>query len=36
VEFPWQVGDLLVIDNILGLHGRASYRGDRRILVAMA
>ncbi len=36
VEFPWQVGDLLVIDNILGLHGRAPYQGDRRILVAMA
>ena len=35
VEFPWQVGDLLVIDNILGLHGRAPYQGDRRILVAM-
>ena len=35
VEFPWQVGDLLVLDNILALHGRAPYQGERRILVAM-
>lgn len=35
VEFPWQVGDLLVVDNILALHGRAPFQGDRRILVAM-
>ncbi|HTZ80075.1 MAG TPA: TauD/TfdA family dioxygenase [Stellaceae bacterium] len=35
VEFPWQVGDLLVVDNILALHGRAPYQGERRILVAM-
>jgi alpha-ketoglutarate-dependent taurine dioxygenase len=33
--FPWQVGDLVMIDNMLVAHGRSPYRGDRRILAAM-
>lgn len=36
VSFKWQKGDLLMIDNILTLHGRHSYKGERRILVTFA
>lgn len=35
-EFPWQQGDLLVIDNVLSAHGRAPFAGPRRVLFAMA
>lgn len=35
VRFPWQSGDLLVLDNMLFAHGRMPFRGPRRILVAM-
>ena len=36
VVFPWQAGDVMVIDNILAMHGRKPYRGPRRVVVAMA
>ncbi|HET6616755.1 MAG TPA: TauD/TfdA family dioxygenase [Gemmatimonadota bacterium] len=36
VWFPWQAGDLLVLDNHLVAHGRRPFTGARRILVAMA
>lgn len=35
VSFPWQKGDLLVLDNVLAMHGRATFAGKRRILTAM-
>ena len=34
-RFPWQKGDLLIIDNYLVAHGRRSYTGDRAIRVSM-
>ncbi len=34
--FPWQRGDIMVIDNVLTMHGRKPYTGDRRVLVSMA
>lgn len=35
VIFPWQKGDLLVVDNMLVAHGRRPYRGARQIVVGM-
>jgi alpha-ketoglutarate-dependent taurine dioxygenase len=35
VYFSWQKGDLLVLDNILAMHGRAAFHCKRRILTAM-
>jgi len=35
VSFPWQKGDILMIDNMLVAHGRKPYRGTRKIVVAM-
>lgn len=36
VEFPWEQGDLVLLDNILAVHARNEYAGSRRILTAMA
>jgi alpha-ketoglutarate-dependent taurine dioxygenase len=35
IAFPWQRGDMLVLDNVLSMHGRAPFTGKRRILAAM-
>src|SRR5205807_1176824 len=35
-EFAWRTNDVLLVDNILTVHGRNPFRGFRRILVAMA
>ena len=36
ISFPWQRGDLLLLDNILTAHARTPFAGPRKILVAMA
>ncbi|MEU3650022.1 TauD/TfdA family dioxygenase [Lentzea sp. NPDC034063] len=36
VEFDWEQGDLLLLDNMLMAHARTPYTGPRKILVAMA
>ena len=35
VNFPWQEGDILMLDNMLSAHGRNPYTGPRKILVTM-
>ncbi|XXX76185.1 TauD/TfdA family dioxygenase [Sorangium sp. So ce134] len=35
-EFPWQAGDVVLLDNMLVLHARNSFTGPRRVLTAMA
>ncbi|MWA14447.1 TauD/TfdA family dioxygenase [Streptomyces sp. BA2] len=36
VDVDWHAGDLLLIDNVLVGHGRRSFTGSRRVLVAMS
>jgi alpha-ketoglutarate-dependent taurine dioxygenase len=35
VSFPWEKGDVLLVDNFLVSHGRDSYTGPRKILVSL-
>jgi alpha-ketoglutarate-dependent taurine dioxygenase len=36
ITFPWQAGDILLLDNFLASHGREPFVGPRKIVVAMA
>jgi alpha-ketoglutarate-dependent taurine dioxygenase len=36
IRFPWQRGDLLLVDNMLTAHGRTPFSGPRKIVVGMA
>jgi amino acid adenylation domain-containing protein len=36
LAFPWEMGDILMVDNMLVAHGREPFSGPRKILVAMA
>jgi alpha-ketoglutarate-dependent taurine dioxygenase len=36
LTFPWQRGDVLLLDNMMVAHGRSAYSGERKILVGMA
>lgn len=35
VSFPWQAGDVVMLDNLLTAHGRNPFSGERKMLVAM-
>jgi len=35
ISFPWQKWDILMLDNMLMAHGRNSFVGERKLLVAM-
>ena len=36
IEFPWESGDLMIVDNMLTAHGRSPFVGQRKILVSMS
>jgi alpha-ketoglutarate-dependent taurine dioxygenase len=36
IVFPWQAGDVLMLDNMLAAHARTPFKGPRKVVVAMA
>lgn len=35
-DVPWQAGDLVVVDNLLVMHGRRTFQGPRKVLASLA
>jgi alpha-ketoglutarate-dependent taurine dioxygenase len=35
LSFPWQKGDILILDNVLVAHGRKPFSGERKVFVGM-
>lgn len=35
IRFPWQAGDVMLVDNVAVAHGRMPFRGARRVVVGM-
>lgn len=36
ISFPWQTGDVMMLDNMLAAHARSPFKGSRKVVVAMA
>ena len=36
IKFKWHKGDIMILDNLLMAHGRETYKGERKVAVAMA
>jgi len=36
VMFPWETGDVMMLDNMLAAHARSPFSGPRKVVVAMA
>lgn len=36
ISFPWQQGDIMMLDNMLAAHGRAPFAGPRKVVVGMS
>lgn len=36
INFKWHKGDIMILDNVLMAHGRETYKGERKVAVAMA
>jgi hypothetical protein len=35
-DIPWQRGDAVLVDNVLTMHGRRTFRGTRKVLASLA
>ena len=35
IKFKWHKGDIMILDNLLMAHGRETYKGERKVAVAM-
>lgn len=36
IKFTWHKGDVMILDNVLMAHGRETFKGERKVAVAMA